>query len=73
LIAHIINKTLDVEPGTYKIKCVMQGQALPAKAVASPIPKAQVTTRLEEAHSPFVEEVIRVFGGKVLEDEVVKG
>ena len=71
-----ICKTLDVAPGTYRVKCIMEGQALPtrsmqAKVAQSLAPTAPAVTQAPAADtpSPFVEKVIAVFGGQLLEDD----
>lgn len=64
----IINRTLDAEPGTYKVKAVLRGAALPAKVAQSRAPRVREAVPAPEAPSPFVEEVIRVFGGRILDD-----
>jgi len=57
-----ICKTLEVPPGSYRTKCIMKGQALPQRSHA--IQKAAA-----DAPGPFVEKVIAVFGGQLLEDD----
>ena len=80
-----INKTLGVEAGTYQVKAVLKGQALPTRATASrpeskvesiaqsvqPRPREQAPpVAPSDAPGPFVEKVIAVFGGQLLDDEV---
>ena len=69
-----ICKTLDVPQGTYRIKCIMEGQALPTRSMQTkvaqslaPQPQAQAAT--EDAPGPFLEKVIAVFGGQLLDDD----
>ncbi|BDI31821.1 hypothetical protein CCAX7_38720 [Capsulimonas corticalis] len=69
----IINKTLALEPGTYKIKCTMQGENAGIRATP-PEPSKQAPRVIEEApESPLMDEVIAVFGGRVLDEEGSKG
>ena len=71
-----ICKTLDVAPGTYRVKCIMEGQALPtrsmqakvAQSLAPPVP-AVTQAPAADTPGPFVEKVIAVFGGQLLEDD----
>lgn len=69
----IVNKTLDVAPGTYRIKCVLAGQepAQPARTqtTRSHAEAPQAHAPLPEPDSDLVEDVIRVFGGRVIEDD----
>ena len=82
MIEEIINKTLGADPETYKIKCVMPGQTLPQRGASSPAAETKVAQSLAPARgtaaaaadtpSPFVDEVIAVFGGRLLDDDDVK-
>jgi len=74
MIEEIINKTLGADPGAYKIKCVMEGHALPTRAPQNKIAQSVApSARTEAPRGPFVDEVIAVFGGKLLDDDDVKG
>ena len=68
-----ICKTLDVAQGTYRIKCIKEGQTLPPRAAQTKVaqglaPKPQAAGG--DAPGPFVEKVIAVFGGQLLEDDL---
>ena len=81
-----INKTLGVDAGTYQVKAILKGQALPNRTGSSrpeikresqvalatePKPREQVPpVVLSDAPGPFVEKVIAVFGGQLLDDDV---
>ncbi len=75
MIEEIIDRTLGVEPDTYKVKCIMAGQALPtrggvSRAAEPPVkPREMAPAARADAPSPFVDEVIAVFGGRLLDDE----
>lgn len=66
LLEEVINKTLDVEPGTYRVKAALRGTSAPVKLALGAAPKAH--TSESEAHSPLMDEVIAVFGGRVFDD-----
>ncbi len=74
-IEDVINKTLDVAPETYKIKCVMQGEGIsangPAKKISMPSPAPLAGAPQQD--SALLDEVIAVFGGRVLDDPDAKG
>ena len=78
-----ICKTLDVPQGSYRLKCIMEGQALPTRPVQgkvaqslapqSPAPAAVTAApraAASDAPGPFVEKVIAVFGGQLLDDDL---
>jgi len=74
-----ICKTLDVPQGSYRLKCIMEGQALPTRSVQTkvaqslaPQPSAPsaVNVSVGDAPGPFVEKVIAVFGGQLLDDDL---
>jgi len=81
-LEEIINKTLDVTPGTYRIRSVMAGQEpppspssayaapppapMPVRAAPEPLPAAPNSY---DDESDLVEDVIAVFGGRILEDD----
>ena len=71
MIEEIINRTLGVDPDTYKVKCVMHGQTLPSRGVSSaPASKPrEMAAVAADVPGPFVEEVIAVFGGRLLDDD----
>lgn len=81
LLEDAINKTLGVEAGTYRVKAILKGQALPnrtaqtkvAQSLAPRIIGAPATPppvpETSDAPGPFVEKVIAVFGGKLLDDD----
>jgi len=82
MIEEIIDRTLGAEPGTYKVKCVMAGQTLPARGSPGRSADLRAAQTLAPAHpmaaavaadvpSPFVDEVIAVFGGRLLDDDEV--
>lgn len=74
-IEDVINKTLDAAPETYKIRCVMQGEGGPSNGTARkmPTPPSTPAPAHAEADSALLDEVIAVFGGRVLEDTDAKG
>lgn len=75
-----INKTLGADAGPFKVKALLQGQPLPSGAVGKPrttptaAPAPAPTPAAPEAPAAnvpgaFVEEVIAVFGGRLLDDD----
>ncbi len=75
MIEEIINRTLGADPETYKVKCVMHGQTLPTRGVSpAPLPKPREMAAAVAADvpGPFVDEVIAVFGGRLIDDEDLK-
>ena len=75
MIEEIINRTLGVDPDTYKVKCVMHGQTLPSRGVSpspAPRPREMAAAVAADVPGPFVDEVIAVFGGRLLDDEDLK-
>jgi len=75
MIEDVINKTLDAAPETYKIRCVMQGEGGPPNGTAKKVgmPSSAPRPAQAEADSALLDEVIAVFGGRVLEDTDAKG
>ncbi len=82
MIEEIIDRTLGAVPGTYKVKCVMAGQTLPTRSSPGKPSESHVTQSQAPARpmaaavaadvpSPFVDEVIAVFGGRLLDDDEV--
>ncbi len=76
MVEEIIDRTLGAEQGTYKVKCVMAGQTLPARGSpvrsTDPRPVSMPPARpAADVPSPFVDEVIAVFGGRLLDDDEV--
>ena len=77
LLEEAVNKTLGVEAGTYRVKAMLRGAAVPVRAVQEKTtsPSAAQTRGTEPAiaakPSPFVDEVIAVFGGRLLDDDEV--
>ena len=79
MVEEIIDRTLAAEPGTYKVKCVMAGQPLPvrggsgrvseAKPISIAASKREPLAVAADAPGPFVDEVIAVFGGRLLDDD----
>lgn len=80
VVEDAINRTLGSEPGAYKVKGILKGHALPARSGASRIAEVKVAQSLAprppdvaapkpEANGAFVDEVIAVFGGRLLDDE----
>ena len=70
-----ICKTLDAPQGSYRVKCIMEGQALPTRSVQTKVaqslaPQPQAPAVTEDAPGPFVEKVIAVFGGQLLDDDL---
>jgi len=69
MIETIINQTLGSEPGTYQIKCVMHGQVVPSHELQTKVSQTiKPAKKLEAERGPFVDEVIAVFGGQLLDD-----
>ena len=79
VVEDAINRTLQAEPGAYKVKGILKGHALPvrpaqgraadAKVAQSVAPKPREAAPMPEANGAFVDEVIAVFGGRLLDDE----
>ena len=72
MIEEIINRTLGADPDTYKVKCVMHGQTLPTRGGSSaspPKPRELAAVVVADVPGPFVDEVIAVFGGRLLDDD----
>lgn len=68
-----ICKTLEVPQGTYRIKCIMEGQALPTRSMQTKVAQSlapQTPAATGDAPGPFVEKVIAVFGGQLLDDDL---
>ena len=66
-------KTLDVPQGTYRVKCIMEGQALPMRSVQAQVAQSlapQASAVGGDSPGPFVEKVIAVFGGQLLDDDL---
>ena len=80
MIEEIIDRTLGAELGTYKVKCIMAGQTLPVRGapgrtaeLRTPQPLAparEMASVAADTPGPFVDEVIAVFGGRLLDDDV---
>ena len=79
-IAESICRTLDVDLGTYRVKCIMAGQAIPQRPAQSGTPLTREepgsatsarneSPPSEDTPSPFVQKVIAVFGGELLDDD----
>ncbi len=77
LLEEAVNKTLGVEAGTYRVKAMLRGAAVPVGAAqekAALMPAVQLreaAAPVQEKPSPFVDEVIAVFGGRLLDDDEV--
>jgi DNA polymerase-3 subunit gamma/tau len=82
MVEEIIDRTLGAEPGTYKVKCVMAGQTLPVRGSVGRTPEPrngqmltparEITAGAADVPGPFVDEVIAVFGGRLLDDDEMK-
>lgn len=78
-IAESICRTLDVDLGTYRVKCIMAGQVVPQRPTQngtpqngkpqSPVFQGPTGSLPPDTPSPFVQKVIAVFGGELLEDD----
>ncbi len=76
VLEEAINKTLDVGPEHFRVKAVLKGQPVPgngskhrtASAALSSAPAIFPATA-HDVPGPFVDEVIAVFGGQLLEDD----
>ncbi len=68
-----INKTLGADAGPFKVKALLQGQPLPSGAAGKPRTTVPTPAAPEAAAAnvpgAFVEEVIAVFGGRLLDDD----
>ncbi|MDQ2687160.1 MAG: DNA polymerase III subunit gamma/tau [Armatimonadota bacterium] len=76
VIEEAVNKTLRVEPETYRIKGVLEGDTPPAKIGQGQAPRAvRVATPapVPETPSQFFDEVHAVFGGQIIDDRDIKG
>ncbi len=68
-----ICKTLDVPQGSYRVKCIMEGQALPTRSMQTKVAQSlapQAPPAAGDVPGPFVEKVIAVFGGQLLDDDL---
>jgi len=68
-----ICKTLDVPQGSYRVKCIMEGQALPTRSMQTKVAQSlapQAPPAAGDVPGPFVEKVIAVFGGELLDDDL---
>ena len=80
MIEEIIDRTLGAELGTYKDKCDMAGQTLPERGMSGRVaeprtpqplaPAREMAAIAADVPSPFVDEVIAVFGGRLLDDDI---
>lgn len=73
VVEDIINRALSAEPGTYRVKAVIKGSGGAAKIAISPPPRVREQADATASHSPFLDEVIAVFGGRVLDEPDSKG
>ena len=92
-LEEVINKTLDVGPGTYKVRCMPLAQAelmanqsramdqktgvAPRETIVAPEPlktesaiQFSAQPAMAEPESDLVEDVIAVFGGRILDDDM---
>jgi hypothetical protein len=69
----IICKTLDTQPGSYRIKPILHGTVTAPKVAISAAPHPREAAAAADAHSPFFDEVIAVFGGQILDESDLKG
>ena len=78
LVEDIINKTLDVPEGTYSVKCVLHDQVDEAtRAHVRPrdtlelqsAVQPELETNAPDADDHLLDQVIAVFGGKVLDED----
>jgi DNA polymerase-3 subunit gamma/tau len=77
-VEEIINKTVGAQAGTFRVKAVLAGSApasekpKTARASGAPAPTAPAQASLPEPaekSSELLDEVIAVFGGKIIEEE----
>ena len=71
-IAENICHTLDVPIGSYRVKCVLKGKAVPPPVVPrSEALSTSASAPAEAANAPssLVQQVIAVFGGNILDDD----
>ncbi len=79
MIEEIINRTLGADAETYRVKCVMQGHAPPSRPASGKLAQSvapaarQTVPPATDTPGPFVDEVIAVFGGRLLDDEDIRG
>ena len=76
LLEEAVNKTLGVDVGTYRVKATLTGVAPPARAPQAKVaqglapPVREATPLAPEKPGAFVDEVIAVFGGQLLDDDL---
>ncbi len=73
-VEDVINKILRVEPGTFKVRGMMaSAMRAPAPAAVAPRPVAPSPppsqVAIQEDDSPLLDEVISIFGGKIIEED----
>ncbi len=76
LLEEAVNKTLGVALGTYRVKAMLNGTLAPSRSPqdkATQILSVQTVPTTSEQSSAFVDEVMAVFGGRLLDDDDVKG
>ncbi len=78
VVEEAINKTLGTEPGFYKVRGILKGQPLPMRApghgaapmsAPPPTPAPLPAPAAGDKPGAFVDEVIAVFGGRLLDDD----
>ncbi|MDR3709565.1 MAG: DNA polymerase III subunit gamma/tau [Capsulimonadaceae bacterium] len=73
-VEDVINKVLRAEPGTYKVKGVLSDsgageQTASQSAPPPPKPPEAFVQRTMEDGSPLRDEVIEIFGGRIIEEQ----
>ena len=75
VVEEAVNKTLGMESGHFKVRAILKGQVIPTrgtvgKVAQSLVPQREAAPSAPEKPGAFVDEVIAVFGGQLLDDEL---
>ncbi len=73
VVEEAINKTLGTEPGFFKVRGILKGQPLPTRVgpgrAPQTAPSLPAPAAAGDKPGAFVDEVIAVFGGRLLDDD----